>query len=68
MRPRLVGCECSVKLGTSLASGAFAGVVSALASHPADTVLTQLNMSEGNTLGGVLRKLGWKGVWYGVGT
>ena len=58
----------SIKLTTTVASGAFAGAVSALASHPADTVLTRLNMAEGNTLLGVIRSLGWKGMWYGAGT
>lgn len=55
------------KLSVTVSSGAFAGVVSAIASHPADTVLTQLNMKAGATLNGVIRDLGFRGIWYGVG-
>lgn len=57
----------AAKLSVTLSCGAFAGVVSAVVSHPADTVLTQLNMKEGNTIGSVVRQLGLRGIWYGVG-
>eukprot|EP00160_Parvularia_atlantis_P019277 Unigene7489_Nuclearia_a/m.23023 Unigene7489_Nuclearia_a/g.23023 ORF Unigene7489_Nuclearia_a/g.23023 Unigene7489_Nuclearia_a/m.23023 type:complete len:207 (+) Unigene7489_Nuclearia_a:454-1074(+) len=64
---RVEDLSVAAKLSVTLSCGAFAGVTSAIVSHPADTVLTQLNMKEGNTIGGVVRQLGFRGIWYGVG-
>jgi len=54
------------KLSVTLTCGALAGMASALASHPADTVLTKVNTAPGGTIAGVIRQLGWRGVWLGV--
>jgi solute carrier family 25 phosphate transporter 3 len=55
------------QLGVTLAAGTVAGVTSAIASHPADTVLSKVNSNKGQTVMGAIRALGLKGVWQGVG-
>eukprot|EP00029_Vermamoeba_vermiformis_P004098 TRINITY_DN14630_c0_g1_i1.p1 TRINITY_DN14630_c0_g1~~TRINITY_DN14630_c0_g1_i1.p1 ORF type:complete len:335 (-),score=33.06 TRINITY_DN14630_c0_g1_i1:46-1050(-) len=67
------------QLGVSTSVGFVAGFISAITSHPADTVLSIINAkAKGvkselaarmpNSVGGILRTLGWKGVWLGLGT
>eukprot|EP01027_Heterolobosea_sp_BB2_P008902 GEZU01013191.1.p1 GENE.GEZU01013191.1~~GEZU01013191.1.p1 ORF type:complete len:218 (-),score=66.72 GEZU01013191.1:597-1250(-) len=62
------------QLTVSTVGGIMAGVTSAVASHPADTVLSRINATErlGNesTLGTITRivkELGWRRVWLGIG-
>jgi len=61
----------SSQLSISLLGGVIAGVAGALVSHPADTILTRINMPANgaakNSLSTVVRELGWKGLWLGVG-
>lgn len=56
------------QLGVTITNGTLAGIASAIASHPADTVLTRMNMKQGQTLMGAVKELGFKGLWLGVGT
>lgn len=55
------------KLGITFASGYIAGVICAIVSHPADTVVSK--MGKGNkSAGQILSELGFSGVWGGLGT
>jgi len=57
----------STQLGITFASGYLAGVICAIVSHPADTVVSK--MGKGNkTAGQILSELGPMGVWGGLGT
>lgn len=67
------------QLAVSTGCGFIAGVASAVTSHPADTVLSIINAkAKGvkteiankmpSTVLGILKSLGWKGVWLGLGT
>jgi solute carrier family 25 phosphate transporter 3 len=57
----------STQLGITFASGYLAGVICAIVSHPADTIVSK--MSKGNkTAGQILAELGPMGVWGGLGT
>jgi len=57
----------SSQLGVSVVGGVVAGVAGAIVSHPADTILSRVNMKGAGSLGNVIRDLGFKGVWLGVG-
>lgn len=55
------------QLDVSIVSGVLAGVVSAVASHPADTLLSLVNKTgEKRTLMMILKDIGFKGVWAGI--
>jgi solute carrier family 25 phosphate transporter 3 len=67
------------QLAVSTSVGFVAGFISAITSHPADTVLSIINAkAKGvksdlaarmpNSVTGILRTLGWRGVWLGLGT
>eukprot|EP00128_Syssomonas_multiformis_P004655 Colp12_sorted_trinity150504_noHs@18824 len=60
------------QLAVSVGSGIVAGVVSAIASHPADTVLSRVNDSKHvnskSPVADVLKELGFRGLWHGLGT
>lgn len=53
------------QLGVTTVSGFVGGVASAIASHPADTILTRANVAEGG-LFVVLRQVGFGGLWAGI--
>jgi solute carrier family 25 phosphate transporter 3 len=60
------------QLGVTFVAGYWAGIFCAIVSHPADTVVSKLNNvqkgSGGNaTIGGILKDLGFKGIWRGLG-
>lgn len=55
------------QLGITFASGYIAGVVCAIVSHPADTVVSKMAKG-GKTPGQVISELGITGVWQGLGT
>jgi len=57
----------SSQLAVSVGGGVVAGVAGALVSHPADTILSRVNMQGAGSLGKVIRDLGFRGVWLGVG-
>merc|ERR1719379_1760500 len=48
----------SGKIGVSLASGVVAGVVAAIISHPADTLLSKMNKGGAGGSGGMLTRMG----------
>jgi len=59
------------QLLVSTGAGVIAGVTSAIASHPPDTVLSRINMvRKGGTppsVGSIVRELGFRGLWNGIG-
>ncbi|CAM9125935.1 unnamed protein product [Choristocarpus tenellus] len=57
----------STQLGITFASGYLAGVICAIVSHPADTVVSKMGKG-GQSPGQILKDLGVKGVWGGLGT
>jgi len=63
----------ATQLGITFASGYTAGVLCAIVSHPADTMVSKLNSvkSEGSTLDNVKKiyaDIGFNGLWRGLGT
>ena len=64
-------CRCSEEhVAVLAASGSLAAVTSTIASMPLDVVKTQLQCSEASqpaadVLRGVLREMGWRGLWTG---
>jgi solute carrier family 25 phosphate transporter 3 len=57
----------STQLTVSVVAGTIAGVTSAIASHPADTVLSKVNSTKGQTISSTIQSLGMRGLWHGVG-
>jgi len=57
----------STQLGITFASGYIAGVVCAIVSHPADTVVSKMGKSTKGPFE-ILSELGFGGVWGGLGT
>lgn len=62
------------QLGVTFAAGYWAGIFCAIVSHPADTVVSKLNNIKradgegaGAAIGRILRELGVRGVWRGLG-
>jgi len=63
----------SQKLTVSLGSGVVSGVVAAIVSQPADTVLSKINQEKtdggvAKAIGNIMRRLGFSGLFLGVGT
>ncbi|CAG8481949.1 6140_t:CDS:2 [Funneliformis caledonium] len=63
------------QLGVSFLGGYIAGVFCAIVSHPADTLVSKLNnvkKAEGESTGALslrlMKELGFKGIWRGLGT
>jgi len=61
--------ECSKpeQLVVTFAAGYIAGVFCAVVSHPADTVVSKLNNDVGSTAVSVVKDLGMRGLWKGLG-
>uniref|UniRef100_A0A6V1NB69 Uncharacterized protein n=1 Tax=Heterosigma akashiwo TaxID=2829 RepID=A0A6V1NB69_HETAK len=59
----------STQLGVTFASGYIAGVICAIVSHPADTVVSKMGKAEnaGKSPVAILSELGMGGVWQGLG-
>jgi len=57
----------STQLGITFASGYTAGVICAIVSHPADTIVSKMGKG-GKTAGEIFSELGIGGVWQGLGT
>lgn len=58
------------QLGVTFVAGYWAGIFCAIVSHPADTVVSKLNnVQKGETasIGGILKDLGFSGIWRGLG-
>nr|CDJ84182.1 Mitochondrial substrate solute carrier domain containing protein [Haemonchus contortus]CDJ84730.1 Mitochondrial substrate solute carrier domain containing protein [Haemonchus contortus] len=60
--------ECSKpeQLVVTFVAGYIAGVFCAIVSHPADTVVSKLNQDAGSGIGGIIKKLGFVGLWKGL--
>lgn len=54
------------QLAVTFVAGHMAGVLCAIVSHPADSVVSVLNKEKGCTAFGTLHKLGFGGVWKGL--
>merc|ERR1712186_107582 len=65
-KPR-ADCTKGEQLMVTFAAGYIAGVFCAIVSHPADCVVSVLNKTPGVSAGQVLKDLGWKGCWKGLG-
>jgi len=59
-------CNKSEQLAVTFAAGYIAGVFCAIVSHPADTVVSKLNQAKGSTAVGVVKQLGFAGLWKGL--
>lgn len=71
-RPRFEYAR-STQLAITFASGYLAGILCAIVSHPADTMVSKLNnvKTEGSTADNVrkiYREIGFAGLWRGLGT
>jgi len=60
-------CSKSEQLVVTFAAGYIAGVFCAVVSHPADTIVSKLNNEKGASLGSVYSKIGFAGLWKGLG-
>lgn len=61
------------QLSVTFASGYLAGIICAIVSHPADTMVSKLNnmKTEGSTMDNVktiYKDIGFNGLWRGLGT
>jgi len=55
------------QLVVTFAAGYIAGVFCAVVSHPADTLVSKLNKEKNATVGGIIKQIGFKGLWGGLG-
>lgn len=60
-------CTKGEQLVVTFAAGYIAGVFCAVVSHPADTVVSKLNQDKGATAIDAAKKLGFAGLWKGLG-
>ncbi|CBY23870.1 unnamed protein product [Oikopleura dioica] len=65
-KPR-ADCSKSEQLMVTFAAGYIAGVFCAIVSHPADSVVSLINKDPSKSAGTILKELGPKGVWKGLG-
>ncbi|XP_071051267.1 solute carrier family 25 member 3-like [Onthophagus taurus] len=59
-------CTAAEQLIVTFSAGYIAGIFCAIASHPADTIVSKLNQEPGLGAMGILNKLGFVGVWKGL--
>lgn len=64
-KPR-ADCSKGEQLVVTFAAGYIAGVFCAIVSHPADTVVSKLNMAKGSSALDVAKGLGFMGMWKGL--
>lgn len=60
-------CTKGEQLVVTFAAGYIAGVFCAIVSHPADTLVSKLNQEKGASSVEVLKKIGFGGLWKGLG-
>ncbi|CAF0932830.1 unnamed protein product [Brachionus calyciflorus] len=60
-------CTKGEQLLVTFAAGYIAGVFCAVVSHPADTVVSKLNNEKGLTAGEAVKRIGFAGLWKGLG-
>lgn len=65
-KPR-ADCTKGEQLIVTFAAGYIAGVFCAVVSHPADVLVSKLNQAKGTSAGEIIKKLGFMGMWQGLG-
>merc|ERR1712012_1329703 len=60
-------CSKGEQLIVTFPAGYIAGVFCAIVSHPADTIVSYMNKSQGSTVGSAAKALGFNGMWAGLG-
>lgn len=60
-------CSKGEQLLVTAAAGYIAGVFCAIVSHPADTIVSKLNNEKGLTMGEAAKRIGFAGLWKGLG-
>lgn len=60
-------CTKGEQLIVTFAAGYIAGVFCAIVSHPADTLVSKLNQAKGASAMDIAKKLGFSGLWGGLG-
>ncbi|XP_046608124.1 phosphate carrier protein, mitochondrial-like [Neodiprion virginianus] len=60
-------CTKAEQLLVTFAAGYIAGIFCAVVSHPADTVVSKLNQQKGSTAAEIVKKVGFVGLWSGLG-
>lgn len=65
-KPR-ADCTKGEQLIVTFAAGYIAGVFCAIVSHPADTLVSKLNQEKGASVGDIVKKIGFGGLWKGLG-
>ncbi|XP_050530435.1 phosphate carrier protein, mitochondrial-like [Daktulosphaira vitifoliae] len=60
-------CTKGEQLVVTSAAGYIAGVFCAVVSHPADTLVSKLNQAKGATVADIVKKIGFMGLWQGLG-
>jgi solute carrier family 25 phosphate transporter 3 len=60
-------CSKAEQLTVTFAAGYIAGVFCAVVSHPADTIVSKLNNEKGLTVGAAVKRVGFGGLWKGLG-
>jgi len=59
-------CTKGEQLVVTFAAGYIAGVFCAIVSHPADTLVSQLNKDKSSKAGEIIKRLGFMGLWKGL--
>ena len=59
-------CTKTERLLITFAAGYIAGVFCAVVSHPADVIVSKLNQSADASIGDLIKKLGFSGMWSGL--
>jgi len=60
-------CSKGEQLIVTFVAGYIAGVFCAVVSHPADTIVSKLNNEKGLSVGDVVKRVGFAGLWKGLG-
>lgn len=59
-------CTKIEQLVVTFTAGYIAGVLCAIVSHPADTIVSKLNKDPGASIGGIISEVGPVGIWRGL--
>lgn len=59
-------CTKNEQLVLTFTAGYIAGVLCAIVSHPADTLVSKLNKEPGSTIGSIIKDVGFRGIWGGL--
>ena len=61
-------CSKGEQLVVTFTAGYIAGVFCAIVSHPADTLVSKLNNEKGASIGDIVKRIGFAGLWKGLST